>query len=127
MCIRDRDQPVPPPPGLLSHPPQPQQPVGPNVNHLELQASEIQQTIKNLQEQIVQSETNLTAQWTVMQQTQKTQVSVKCGRCQNDLYKGCIIYQGNKIIGSSCPPPTKNHLFGFRNYTIFELLSFYIL
>ena len=121
------DQPVPPPPGLLSHPPHPQQPVGPNVNHLELQAAEIQQTIKNLQEQIVQSETNLTAQWTVMQQTQKTQVSVKCGRCQNDLYEGCIIYQGNKIIGSSCPPPTKNYLFRFRNYTIFELLSFYIL
>ena len=34
----------------------------------------MRESIKTLQEQIVQSETNLTAQWTVLQQSQKTQV-----------------------------------------------------
>ena len=62
---------MPPHPGPSQPPPQPPQP---NVNHLELQAADLQQQIKTLQEQILQSETNLTAQWTVLQQNQRTQV-----------------------------------------------------
>ena len=63
------------PPGLeQSPPPVIPAPAPPATHHLELQAADLQKSIKTLQEQIVQSETNLTAQWTVLQQNQKTQV-----------------------------------------------------
>lgn len=63
------------PPGLeQSPPPVSRAPSPPATHHLELQAADLQKSIKTLQEQIVQSETNLTAQWTVLQQNQKTQV-----------------------------------------------------
>ena len=57
-----------------SPPPPTPGPPPPSTHHLEVQAAELRESIKTLQEQIVQSETNLTAQWTVLQQNQKNQV-----------------------------------------------------
>ena len=63
------------PPGMEQSPPPPAPgPPPPSTHHLEVQAAELRESIKTLQEQIVQSETNLTAQWTVLQQNQKNQV-----------------------------------------------------
>ena len=65
------------PPGMERSPPPPAPapPPPPSTHHLEVQVQELRESIKTLQEQIVQSETNLTAQWTVLQQNQKTQVT----------------------------------------------------
>merc|ERR1719228_3287152 len=61
----------PPPPSAPHGPPQPPPPV---THQLEEQISTLAASVKSLQEQIVQSESNLTAQWTVLQQSQRVQV-----------------------------------------------------
>jgi len=65
------DSPAPPSPSVPSGPPQPTPPA---THQLEQQVATLKTTIKTLQEQIVQSESNLTAQWTVLQQSQRVQV-----------------------------------------------------
>merc|ERR1719369_1915967 len=62
----------PPPPPPASH--GPPQPPPPATHQLEQQISTLKACVKTLQEQIVQSESNLTAQWTVLQQNQRVQV-----------------------------------------------------
>ena len=62
----------PPPPPPASH--GPPQPAPPATHQLEQQISTLKASVKTLQEQIVQSESNLTAQWTVLQQNQRVQV-----------------------------------------------------
>merc|ERR1719466_410187 len=61
------DSPNPLPPSVPTGPPQPAPPA---TQQLDQQLVTLKASIKTLQEQIVQSESNLTAQWTVLQQNQ---------------------------------------------------------
>ena len=54
----------------MSNPP----PVKPDTSMLDGQISTAKASIKALQDQIVQSESNLTAQWTVLQQQERDKV-----------------------------------------------------
>ena len=60
------------PPPLMQQPTP--QPVKPDTSQLDGQITTLKTNVKTLQDQIVQSESNLTAQWTVLQQQQRAAV-----------------------------------------------------